>query len=53
MKMADELKVKPFYAQDHLFLGELHARSGRKEKALESSSHPVRMSDETCGHSEG
>jgi class 3 adenylate cyclase/tetratricopeptide (TPR) repeat protein len=35
MKIADELKAKPFYAQGHLFLGETYARGGRKEKALE------------------
>ena len=36
MKIADELKMKPFYAQGHLFLGELYAHSGQKEKALEN-----------------
>jgi len=36
MKIADELKVKPFYAQGHLFLGELYAHVGQKEKALEN-----------------
>jgi tetratricopeptide (TPR) repeat protein len=35
MKIGDELKGKPFYAQGHLFLGELYARGGQKEKALE------------------
>ena len=35
MKIADDLKVKPFYAQGHLFLGELYAHGGQKEKALE------------------
>jgi tetratricopeptide (TPR) repeat protein len=36
MKIADELKAKPFYAQGHLFLGELYARVGQKGKALEN-----------------
>ena len=35
MKIADELKTKPAYAQGHLFLGELYAHSGQKEKAVE------------------
>jgi hypothetical protein len=35
MKIADELKAKPAYAQGHLFLGEFHAHAGWKEKALE------------------
>jgi class 3 adenylate cyclase/tetratricopeptide (TPR) repeat protein len=36
MKIADELKAKPAYAQGHLFLGELYAHGGQKEKALEN-----------------
>ena len=36
MKIADELKAKPAYAQGHLFLGELYAHVGQKEKALEN-----------------
>ena len=36
MKIVDELKLKPLYAQGHLFLGELYANSGQKEKALEN-----------------
>jgi tetratricopeptide (TPR) repeat protein len=35
MKIADELKAKPTYAQGHLFLGELYAHGNQKEKALE------------------
>ena len=35
IKIADELKGKPAYAQGHLFLGELYAHEGQKEKALE------------------
>jgi hypothetical protein len=35
MKIADELKTKPAYAQGHLFLGELYAHAVWKEKALE------------------
>jgi hypothetical protein len=36
MTILDELKIKPFYAQGYLFLGELHAGAGQKEKALEN-----------------
>ena len=36
MKIADELNAKPFYAQGHLFLGELYSHVGQKEKALEN-----------------
>ena len=36
MKIADELKAKPTYAQGHLFLGELYAHAGQKEEALEN-----------------
>jgi class 3 adenylate cyclase/tetratricopeptide (TPR) repeat protein len=36
MKIVDELKLKPLYAQGHLFLGELYANAGQKEKALEN-----------------
>ena len=35
VKISDEQKAKPFYALGHLFLGELYAHSGQKEKALE------------------
>jgi class 3 adenylate cyclase/tetratricopeptide (TPR) repeat protein len=36
MNLSEETKTKPFSAQGHLFLGELYAHSGQKEKALES-----------------
>ena len=36
MKIADELKTEPRYAQGHLFLGELYAHGGQKEKAIEN-----------------
>ncbi len=36
MKIADELKARPAYAQSHLFLGEFSAHGGQKEKALEN-----------------
>jgi tetratricopeptide (TPR) repeat protein len=36
MTILDELKIKPFYAQGYLFLGELYAGAGQKEKALEN-----------------
>jgi class 3 adenylate cyclase/tetratricopeptide (TPR) repeat protein len=35
MKIADGIKTKPPYAQGHLFLGEIYAHGGQKEKALE------------------
>lgn len=34
MRILDELKAKPRYAQGHLFLGELYAHSGQRGKAL-------------------
>jgi tetratricopeptide (TPR) repeat protein len=36
MKILDELGTKPAYAQGCLFLGELYADAGQKEKALEN-----------------
>ena len=36
MEIAGELKVAPSYARGHFYLGELHARSGQKEKALDN-----------------
>ena len=30
-----ELKLRPFMSQGHLYLGELYADTGRREKALE------------------
>jgi hypothetical protein len=44
--MADELKAKPFYAQGHLFLGEIYAHAGQKEKALENLKKAERMYQE-------
>jgi tetratricopeptide (TPR) repeat protein len=35
IKILDELKSKPFYAYGYLFLGELYANTGQKDKALE------------------
>jgi tetratricopeptide (TPR) repeat protein len=32
----EELKLRPFYSQGYLYLGELHADMGHKEKALET-----------------
>jgi len=34
IKICNELKIKPFSAQGYLFLGELHADTGQREKAL-------------------
>ena len=36
MKILDEMKIKPFYAGGYLFLGELWAEAGQKERAQES-----------------
>jgi tetratricopeptide (TPR) repeat protein len=36
MKLLDELNMKPWYAQGHLFLGELYANAGQQEKAMEN-----------------
>jgi len=36
MKILDELKIRPDYARGFLFLGELWADAGQKEKALEN-----------------
>jgi class 3 adenylate cyclase/tetratricopeptide (TPR) repeat protein len=36
MKILDELKTKPSYAQGYLSLGELYANEGQKEKAIEN-----------------
>jgi class 3 adenylate cyclase/tetratricopeptide (TPR) repeat protein len=36
MKILDELKVKPYYTRGYLFLGELYAKVGQKEKAMEN-----------------
>ena len=35
MKMLDELKMKPWSSQGYLYLGELYADTGQREKALE------------------
>jgi tetratricopeptide (TPR) repeat protein len=36
IKILDELRLRPFSAQGHLFLGELYADGGQREKAQES-----------------
>jgi len=36
MKLLDEVKAKPFYAQGCLFLGDLYADMNQKEKAIEN-----------------
>jgi tetratricopeptide (TPR) repeat protein len=36
MKILDELETKPLYAQGYLFLGDLYADAGQKEKAIEN-----------------
>jgi tetratricopeptide (TPR) repeat protein len=36
IKMLEELKVKPYQAEGYLYLGELYADTGQKEKALET-----------------
>jgi tetratricopeptide (TPR) repeat protein len=36
LNLAEEMKTRPFLAQGYLFLGELHAHGGQKDKALEN-----------------
>jgi len=36
MKISDELKLKPYSAQGHLFLGDLYSDKGQKDIALEN-----------------
>jgi tetratricopeptide (TPR) repeat protein len=36
METLDELKLRPYYARGYLYLGELYAHTGRREKALEN-----------------
>jgi hypothetical protein len=36
MKILDELETKPLYTLGYIFLGELYAGVGQKEKALEN-----------------
>jgi class 3 adenylate cyclase/tetratricopeptide (TPR) repeat protein len=36
MKLCEELKLRPFYAEGHFLLGELYADKGQSEKALEN-----------------
>ena len=35
IRLLDELKIKPYSAQGHFFLGELHATTGQKTKAMD------------------
>jgi len=35
IRLADELKMKPYCARAHFYLGELYVRAGQKEKVLE------------------
>jgi predicted ATPase/class 3 adenylate cyclase/ribosomal protein L40E len=36
MEIANELKMRPFYAHGYLYLGEVYALTGQKERALEN-----------------
>jgi tetratricopeptide (TPR) repeat protein len=36
MKIAGELKAKPFYSKGHLFLGEIYTQGGKTEEAMEN-----------------
>ena len=36
IEILEELKLRPFYSQGYLYLGELHADMGHKERALET-----------------
>jgi len=46
IKILEELKSKPFYSQGYLFLGELNADTGQKEKALENLNKAEKMFQE-------
>ncbi|NIO08307.1 MAG: hypothetical protein GTO40_09980, partial [Deltaproteobacteria bacterium] len=46
MKICDELNLKPWSAQGYLFLGELYADKGQREKALENLKKAGRMFQE-------
>jgi len=43
IKLLEELKIKPFQAEGHLYLGELYADTGQKEKALKALRKARRM----------
>jgi tetratricopeptide (TPR) repeat protein len=45
-KILDELETKPACAQSYLFLGELYADAGQKEKALENLMKAEKMFQE-------
>jgi hypothetical protein len=36
MDILDRLKLKPYWSQGHLFLGELYADTGQTERAVET-----------------
>lgn len=36
IEILHKLRIKPFYSQGHLFLGELYLNAGKKEKAMEN-----------------
>jgi len=46
MKVLDELKMKPLYATGYLYLGELYAGAGQKEKARENLAKAQAMFEE-------
>jgi cytochrome c-type biogenesis protein CcmH/NrfG len=43
IKLLGELKIKPFQAEGHLYLGELYADTGQRDKALKALRKAKRM----------
>ena len=46
IKLLEELKIKPWQAEGHLYLGELYADTGQKAKALASLKKARQMCQE-------
>ena len=46
IKLLEELKIKPWQAEGHLYLGETYAIAGQKEKALASLKKARQMCQE-------
>jgi len=46
MEILQELKIKPFYSQGHLFLSELYLKTSEKEKAIQNLEKAEKMFQE-------
>ena len=46
MKLCEELKLRPFYAEGHFLLGELYADNGHSAIALENLQRAMEMFQE-------